>query len=78
MKRIFTGWSARRAIYLIIGIFIIIQSVFEKQWAEIIAGAYFASMGFFAFGCAGGNCYVPKQRALKEEKIMQNGFEDHS
>jgi hypothetical protein len=57
MKRLLTGWSFRRAIYLFIGVFIIIQSVIEKNWLGVLVGAYFASMGLFAFGCAGGDCY---------------------
>jgi hypothetical protein len=61
MKKILTGWTFRRLIYLLIGIFILVQSVWKAQWFGILAGGYFASMGLFAFGCAAGNCYVPKQ-----------------
>jgi hypothetical protein len=61
MKKILTGWTVRRLIYLLIGIFILLQSVWEVQWFGILAGGYFASMGLFAFGCAAANCYVPKQ-----------------
>lgn len=28
-----------------------------KEWFGILIGGYFAAMGVFAFGCAGGNCY---------------------
>ncbi|MBK7469089.1 MAG: hypothetical protein IPJ43_21185 [Saprospiraceae bacterium] len=28
------------------------------QWVGALLGAYFASIGLFAFGCAAGNCLV--------------------
>lgn len=55
--RIFKNWTFRRALYLLMGVVVIIQSVTTQQWLGIAFGAYFASMGLFAFGCAGGNCY---------------------
>ncbi len=56
-KRVLTGWTIQRAIYVILGGIIIAQSIIEHQWPLALAGAYFASMGLFAFGCAAGNCY---------------------
>ncbi len=56
-QRIFSQWTFSRVIFAVTGIFIVIQSVIEQQWAGLILGAYFASMGIFAFGCAGGSCY---------------------
>jgi hypothetical protein len=38
------------------GILVIIQSAMISQWLGVVLGAYFASMGLFAFGCASGNC----------------------
>jgi len=56
--RILTGWTFSRALYVIVGSFIIIDSVMSKQWAALGFGLYFAAMGIFAFGCAAGNCYT--------------------
>lgn len=56
-ERILKGWTARRVIYLVLGIIIMIQAYKDGQWPGILAGAYFAAMGFFAFGCAGGACF---------------------
>ena len=56
-KRILTGWSIQRVVYVIIGGIIIAQSIIEQQWPLVLAGVYFALMGLFAFGCAAGNCY---------------------
>lgn len=55
--RILTNWTFTRALYLIIGIAVIVQSVMSQQWFGVAFGSYFASMGLFAFGCAAGNCY---------------------
>jgi hypothetical protein len=55
-ERILTNWTFARALYLIIGIAVIIQSVMSHQWFGVAFGGYFASMGLFAFGCAAGNC----------------------
>jgi hypothetical protein len=57
ITRITTGWSIRRLLYLALGIYLIVQSIIDKQWFGVILGTYFASMGFFAFGCAAGNCF---------------------
>ncbi|PWT78256.1 MAG: hypothetical protein C5B59_02205 [Bacteroidetes bacterium] len=56
-KRILTGWTFRRGLYAAMGTFIIIQAVIMHEWIGILLGGYFAAMGIFAFGCAGGNCF---------------------
>ena len=55
-ERILTNWTITRAFYLIMGLFVIIQSFTSQQWFGIAFGGYFAAMGLFAFGCASGNC----------------------
>ena len=63
IQRILTGWNFIRVIYVLIGGLIIIQSAADRQWFGIIFGGYFAAMGLFAVGCAGGNCYYqPKNK----------------
>lgn len=56
-ERILTGWTFKRVLYIVMGGYLIVQSVMDKQWVFILFGAYFAAMGLFAFGCASGNCY---------------------
>ena len=56
-ERILGGWTFRRALYTVMGTFIIIQSIMQHQWFGVLFGGYFASMGIFAFGCAAGNCF---------------------
>jgi len=55
-ERILTNWTFTRAFYLIMGLFVIVQSFMGQQWFGIAFGGYFAAMGLFAFGCASGNC----------------------
>lgn len=62
IKRIMNDWTFTRALYLILGIVVIVQSVMTQQWFGALFGAYFASMGLFAFGCAAGNCFGTNQK----------------
>ena len=74
-KRILTGWTFSRALYALMGIFIIIQSVMQREWIGILPGVYFAAMGIFSFGCAAGNCFggscynQPKPDSTSTEEI---------
>jgi len=60
-QRVLTGWTLSRFLYLGLGIAFIINCVITEQWFGVVFGAYFASMGLFAFGCVGGNCFVPNK-----------------
>ncbi|MCB9250880.1 MAG: hypothetical protein H6605_00295 [Flavobacteriales bacterium] len=55
-ERLFKNWTWVRVFYLVIGLLLIAQSIYEQMWFGIFFGGYFASMGLFAFGCAGGAC----------------------
>ncbi|AEE50069.1 hypothetical protein [Haliscomenobacter hydrossis] len=57
-ERILTGWTLTRVLYLVMGSYIVAQSVLDQQWVGILLGGYFAAMGLFSFGCAAGNCGV--------------------
>ena len=67
-ERILTGWSFSRALYLVIGSLVVIQSFMEKEWLGVAFGGYFASMGIFAFGCASGSCYTGNCNATSAQK----------
>lgn len=56
-QRILSNWTLIRALYLILGVAVIFQSIFSQQWFGLAFGSYFAAMGLFAFGCASGNCF---------------------
>jgi hypothetical protein len=74
-QRILTGWNFPRVLYLLAGIMISVQSITERQWMGVALGLYFAAMGLFAFGCAGGNCYYqPGQKT--DATIEKTKFEE--
>lgn len=55
--RILRNWNVQRVLFVVIGATIIGFSIARQEWINVLLGAYFASMGIFAFGCAAGNCY---------------------
>jgi hypothetical protein len=55
-ERVLTGWTFQRFAFLALGGFLLTTAAMEHQWMAVLFGAYFASMGLFAFGCAGGAC----------------------
>ena len=75
--RILKDWTVVRVLYIIIGTFLIMQSVKEQQGFGIFIGAYFAAMGLFRFGCASGNCYGgncavdPRIKQQKEDQEIE-------
>jgi hypothetical protein len=77
-ERLTTGWTFQRVIYLILGSFILIQSLVELHWMGILFGSYFASMGLFAFGCASGNCFgsTCETPGSKQNSIDKVEFEE--
>ena len=58
--------NLRRIIYTVIGLAIVVQSVLLKDWLPAIIGGYFAAMGIFGFGCAGGGCGIPSTHYQKK------------
>jgi len=72
-QRLFSNWTFLRVFYLLMGIWVLVQSILTGQWLGIALGAYFAAMGLFAFGCAAGNCSIGTNRSKKylqsEEEI---------
>ena len=71
-ERILTDWNFQRAFYLFMGLFVIVQSVMDKQWFGTILGAYFTSMGLFRFGCAAGACYTNTNSSAPNNKDIQH------
>ena len=67
LKRVLTGWTFTRMVYAGVGLYIVVQALADKEWAFLPLGLYFASMGVFAFGCAGGYCGVPNKLHTESE-----------
>jgi len=79
-ERILSRWTMMRVLYVVAGIFVVIQSIIEKQWMGVVFGGYFASMGIFAFGCAAGNCFggscAPEPKQKSSAAIRDVEFEE--
>lgn len=60
--RLLTNWTLTRAIYLVIGVLVIIQTSIDEQWIGVLFGSYFAIMGLFSIGCASGSCESPTNK----------------
>jgi hypothetical protein len=71
-ERILTNWTFTRVLYVVIGLYVVTQSALTHQWAGVVFGGYFASMGLFAFGCAGGNCYGGNCAVETKQKTSEN------
>lgn len=69
-ERILTGWSIRRALYLLLGGWVIVQAFMTNQYFLLLFGGYFTSMGLFNFGCAAGACaYIPPPSKHNSETL---------
>ena len=60
---ILRGWTLRRAMYLVLGIFVIAYAIAVHRYWGAILGVYFAVMGILNFGCAAGACATPAGNA---------------
>lgn len=60
MKNILlNNWNLFRILRLILGIIIIFQSIYSKDWQMFIVGFLFAGLALFNIGCCGANgCYT--------------------
>jgi hypothetical protein len=58
-QKIIHNWSFIRFVRLILGIFIIIQSVQTQNYWMILPGILFSAMALFNTGCCGSSCSVP-------------------
>lgn len=75
-ERILNNWGPLRILYTVLGSIVIVHSIIVREWAGILFGAYFASMGIFSFGCAAGNCGMPYRSRPKNVKTADIDFEE--
>lgn len=67
-ETIFRGWTLRRVLYVVLGIFVIAYAIAVHRYWGGLLGIYFAGMGIWNFGCAGA-CSRPVDPAdQKAEK----------
>lgn len=68
-SRILTGWNWVRVLYLLAGLYVVVQSALDREWYGMLFGGYFASMGLLAFGCASGACFGGSCETKGEKQI---------
>lgn len=56
-NRLITNWTWVRALYLVFGIVMLLQTLADRQWLMVLPALYVSAMGLFGFGCASGNCF---------------------
>lgn len=61
MKNLLTDWNFRRVLYLVGGIWMLVQTVMDRMWIFIPFSAYFIAMAIFKWGCASGNCNIEQK-----------------
>ncbi len=69
LPRFLYNWNARRTVYIMVGVFIIVQSAMLSRWFGLIFGGYFTAMGLFGFGCASGNCSVNSVQQNRHRRL---------
>lgn len=71
--RILKNWTFIRFIYLTAGLFVVAEAIRQQQWLGALFGSYFAAMGLFGFGCAGGQCYTSTPQPTDSTPAEING-----
>lgn len=74
-ERLLYGWNIRRVLYLLIGGIIVVYGISIGTWWGALFGGYFAAMGLFGFGCAGGACSTGIYETGRKS-TMNNGVEN--
>lgn len=72
IDRIKMPWSMMRVLYLVLGLFMLVQASMDQLWFGIVIGGYFVAMGLFSWGCAGGNCAVPESKSVPKDELKTN------
>lgn len=65
---IWRGWTLRRAMYLVLGVFVIAYAIAVHRYWGGILGLYFAVMGILNFGCASGVCATPVDKTRQKSE----------
>lgn len=70
MKNIlFNGWNFFRILRLVLGVIIIVQGIYSKDWQISMVGLLFAVLSLFNIGCCGSNgCYTTTKATQSTNK----------
>ena len=62
-----SNWTIIRFIRLILGIFIIIQSIQSQNYLMVLPGIIFTALALFNAGCGSNGCSVPTKNRKNDE-----------
>jgi hypothetical protein len=68
MERILKGWNFMRALRLVLGLYIAVQSVTTGEWMLGIAGLFLSGTALMNIGCCGVNGCQPIVRSNPDPK----------
>ena len=71
------NWNLIRIIRLMLGIYILIDGVYTRQWIFVVAGALFSLMPLLNIGCCvAGNCDMQPDNRKPEKRDADIVFEE--
>lgn len=76
MENIFKNWSALRIIRLLMGIYIIVESVREHQTLLALLGGFFIYQSVMNTGCPMGACEVKPKNNHRNSTTETVDFEE--
>lgn len=69
---IFNNWNFFRILRLILGIIIIFESIYSKDWQMTIVGLLFVGLALFNIGsCGAGGCYTSTKLSENNKKEIK-------
>ena len=73
MKNILlNNWNFFRILRLILGVVIIVQNIYAKNWLMSLLGLLFAYTALFNIGCCGSSeCYTSSKPSLNNKKEIE-------
>ena len=67
-EQIFKHWNFFRILRLILGLIIIIQSIYTKNYVFGILGLLFTTLAVFNIGCNGSSCSIQQYSTSKQSE----------
>jgi hypothetical protein len=69
---IFNNWNFFRILRLILGVIIIVESIYSKDWQMSIVGLLFTGFALFNISCCGaGGCYTSTKLSENNNKEIK-------
>jgi len=70
-----SGWNFQRVLFLLFGLVLVIEAIYQQQWWGALFGAYFVLMAVLRLGCAGGQC-APVRKEVTPGSVEDADYEE--